>query len=253
MSIDGDTESAAFPAFVNTSLSERAHSAILEAILDGRFSDRLPAEDVLARMLNVSRTTIRSALQGLEQEGVITRRRAIGTTINHHVGPATMALQRLVGFDRLLQEKHDDVRVETDLVLGPPPPQFAAIFPIDAEEPCIRMRKTFLADGSPALWVRDIVPMSHMSQTPAEGAEVPASLFQFSKLYCEQQIDHAVVKLVPMVMRDRASSRLDVEEGEPFMRLHETHYTTAGSPIAYSLIDVDDRYIRFEIFRREAS
>jgi GntR family transcriptional regulator len=63
-------------------------------------------------MLNVSRTTIRTALHSLEQDGIVTRRRAIGTTINRHVGPATLALQRLVGFDWLLEEKGHKVSVD---------------------------------------------------------------------------------------------------------------------------------------------
>src|SRR4029077_17068345 len=79
--------------------------AILDAIMDKRFEDRLPAEDVLAEMLNVSRTTIRSALQSLEEQGIINRKRAVGTTINSHIRPSTLALQRLVGFDSLLREE----------------------------------------------------------------------------------------------------------------------------------------------------
>ena len=56
-------------------------------------------------MLNVSRTTVRTALQGLERDGVVTRRRAIGTIINPHVRPSSLALQRLIGFDGLLAER----------------------------------------------------------------------------------------------------------------------------------------------------
>jgi GntR family transcriptional regulator len=89
----------------NVPLTEQARSAILEAIVDKRFDERLPSEEALADMLSVSRTTIRTALQSLEQEGIITRKRAIGTTINAHVRPSTMALQRMVGFDGLLKEK----------------------------------------------------------------------------------------------------------------------------------------------------
>ena len=96
----------------NVPLVARARTAILNAILEDRFGGRLPAEDKLAAMLNVSRTTVRSAVQGLEREGLISRRRAVGTTINHHVGPQTLALQRQVGFDWLLKERGHEVRVD---------------------------------------------------------------------------------------------------------------------------------------------
>ena len=104
----GSTASRAADVFEqldNKPLAERAREALLDPILSRRFDgDRLPSEDELARLLNVSRTTVRTALHGLEQDGLITRRRAVGTTINTHVRPATLGLQRLVGFDWLLKE-----------------------------------------------------------------------------------------------------------------------------------------------------
>jgi GntR family transcriptional regulator len=250
MDSSGSRPDVVFPELVNTSLAERARGAILKAILDRQFDDRLPSEDILASMLNVSRTTIRSALQGLEREGVITRRRAIGTTINRHVGPSTLALQRMVGFDWLLREKHEDVRVERELERVKPPQDFVSIFGLDPAEDCVYMRKHFLADGSRALWVRDVVPLSNLRST-SFADDVPASVFEFSKRYCSDSIDHAVVELAPMVVR-KGVTELDVPEGQPFIRLHETHYTSDADVVAYSIIDVDDTYIRFEVFRRES-
>src|SRR3954451_9913890 len=93
-------------------LAMRARSAILRAIFDGSFESKLPNEDRLAEMLNVSRTTVRTALHGLERDGVVTRRRAIGTIINPHARPSSLALQRLIGFDGLLSERGHDVEVE---------------------------------------------------------------------------------------------------------------------------------------------
>lgn len=244
MSTDGGN--AAVRELDNTSLSSRARGAILEAILDGRFDTRLPNEDELARMLNVSRTTIRSALQGLEQEGIITRRRALGTRINRHVGPATLGLQRLVGFDWLLRENHRDVRVDISWEIGEPPDAFKDVF--GAEGECVAMSKAYIADGSLALHIRDVVPTVNLRSTEFD-RELPASLFEFSRRWCAEPIDHAVVELVPMV-KD-GGSELPLEDAAPFIRLHETHYTRGAEAIAYSLIDVDDRYIRLEVFRRE--
>jgi GntR family transcriptional regulator len=56
--------------------------------------------------------------------------------------------------------------------------------------------------------------------------------------------------VVPVAKRDGGMTKLGVATGEPFARLLERHYSSDGRPIAYSVIDVDDRYIRFEVFRR---
>ena len=34
------------------------------------------------------------------------------------------------------------------------------------------------------------------------------------------------------------------------MRLFETHYSDKGEPLAFSVIDVDNEFMTFEVFRR---
>lgn len=238
-----------FTELENTPLAERAREAILQAILSGRFDDyRLPSEDELAKMLNVSRTTIRTALHSLEQDGIITRRRAVGTTINRHVGPSTLALQRLIGFDWLLEEKGHKVKVDQSWKRTKPPADMVELLDVDADEDCFLTEKLYYADGALAIYVRDLIPWQHIERDLPDNPA--ASLFEFSKRYCDTPIDHAVAEIVPMVKRNRNSTKLAVKSGEPYIRLHEVHYSHTGEAIGYSLIDVDDEYIRFEIFRR---
>lgn len=239
----------AFGQLDNTSLTARARAAILAAILEERFTTRLPAEDELASMLNVSRTTIRSALQGLEQDGIITRRRAIGTTINHHVARSTLALQRLVGFDWLLRERGHEVQVALHWERQNAPQELAERFSIAADTESCLIQKSYFADGVLALFVRDIVPWENLSTD--ELRDVPASMFEFSRLYCKHPIDHAVVEIGSCVKRDAESTLLAVDIGEPYTRLHEKHFTSSGEPIAFSVIDVDDEFIGLQVFRRE--
>jgi GntR family transcriptional regulator len=238
-----------FTELENTPLAERAREAILAAILSHSFDDdRLPSEDELARMLNVSRTTIRTALHSLEQDGIITRRRAVGTTINRHVGPYTLALHRLVGFDWLLQESGHKVKVDQSWERTTPPADIAAALGTDLPDDCFVTEKLYYADGALAIYVRDIVPWDSIEQEiPAKPA---ASVFEFTKRYCRTPIDHAVADIVPLVKRDDGTTKLEVDEAEAFIRLHEVHYSQGGDPLAYSVIDVDDEYIRFEVFRR---
>lgn len=238
-----------FTELENTPLAERARAAILQAILSGRFDDyRLPSEDELAKMLNVSRTTIRTALHSLEQDGIITRRRAVGTTINRHVGPSTLALQRLIGFDWLLEEKGHKVKVDQSWKRTKAPADMVELLGVSAEEDSFLTEKLYSADNALAIYVRDLVPWKHIERNPPKNPA--ASLFEFSKRYCDTAIDHAVAEIVPMVKRDKNTTKLGVGTGEAFIRLHEIHYSQTGEEVAYSLIDVDDEYIRFEIFRR---
>src|SRR3954470_7422618 len=173
----------------NTPLAERARNVILKAILSGRFDDnRLPSEDELAKMLNVSRTTIRTALHSLEQDGIITRRRAVGTTINSHVGPhtlrravaptinrhagpSTLALQRLIGFDWLLEEKGHTVRVDQAWKRTKPAAGMVAALAVDREMESVLTEKLYYADDHLAIYVRDLIQSDliedELPETPA--------------------------------------------------------------------------------------
>lgn len=234
----------------NGPLATRVRDAILEAILSERFDGgRLPSEDELASMLKVSRTTIRTALHSLEQDGIVTRRRAVGTTVNRHVvGPDLLALQRLAGFDWLLREKGHKVKVDVSWSRSPVPEELADLFAIERGSECLLTEKLFFADGELAIYVRDLVLWSEIKTMPAR--KLPASLFDFSSKYCHEPIDHAVVEIMPAVKRDDATTKLSVGVGDPFARLHERHYSSEGRPTAFSVIDVDDKFIRFEVFRR---
>lgn len=240
---------SAVPQLENTPLAERARTAILTAIMEKRFEHRLPPEDDLAAMLNVSRTTIRTALQRLEQDGVVSRRRAVGTTINDHVAPANLAVQRLVGFDRLLKEKGYDVKIDVGWTRGTPPGKIAELFSMAADEDCCMTNKEYYADGRLAIHIRDYIPWLQLN-TGRLRDRIPPSMFDFSRRYLRDPIDNAVVRIVPMVAHGEDSTALRLEEGEPFARLHETHFAHGGLPVAYSLIDEDPKYIQLEVFRR---
>ena len=233
----------------NSSLADRAHDEILQAIIDKRFERRLPSEDELAVMLNVSRTTIRSSLQRLEQDGIINRRRAIGTTINAHVAPASLALQRLVGFDQMLEERGHEVVANISWKRAKPSSELVRSFGIDPGADCCIMLKVYLADGQAAIQICDIVPWSHLNAKHLEES-IPASMFEFSSQYLKEQIDHALVNIVPMVNEKTGVTRLPLRLGQPFVRLHETHYSVDGDPLAFSVIDQDPDLIQLEVFRR---
>jgi GntR family transcriptional regulator len=230
-------------------LAARARAEILRAIFDGRLKGKLPNEDRLAEMLKISRTTVRTALQGLERDGVITRRRAIGTIINPHVRPSSLALQRLTGFDWLLQERGHDVEVNLTWSWATVPDDFTKAFNLDPEIECCLIEKSYMADGTNALMITDAVRRDAIVQSALEG-EIEPSLFAFSEARCKAPIHHAVVELVPKVKYDGVT-KLEVDKGTPFIRLHETHYTADGDAIAYSLIDANDSFIRLEVVRTQ--
>jgi len=200
-------------------------------------------------MMNVSRTTIRSALQGLEQHGIVSRKRAVGTTIRGHIRPSALALQRLVGFDTLLQERGYRVRSEVSLERTTPSQGMMEVFELASDCDCLIASTRYFAGEQVAIAVRDIVPRETLTTESFE-EPLPASLFRFSAMYCRTPIDHAVVQITALIKDKEQGSCLSIAPGRPFTRLNETHYSAAGQPLAFSLIDLDNEFVSVELFRR---
>ena len=228
-------------------LAARARAAILTAILEETFEGRLPSEDVLAEMLNVSRTTVRAAVQDLEREGLVKRRRAVGTRINSHIGASTLALHRMVGFDYLLAEQGHEVRVDISWQRREVTPKALSLPWEDTRECCV-IEKKYFADEELAIYLRDYIPWENLKNDKLK-EPIEASVFEFSKHYCKQPIDHAVVELRPSVLDGDDPTSLELDRGEPFLRLHETHYSERADIVGWSFVDVNDRYVRLEVFR----
>lgn len=252
MMFAGETvsKSDAITRIENVPLTEQARAAILRAITEKRFAERLPSEDVLAEMLNVSRTTIRTALQSLEQDGIVTRKRAIGTTINAHVRPSSLALHRMVGFDNLLAEKGYDIEVKIEWERGPVPTALASRFGLEPEQDSLLAEKAYFADGVLAIYILDVIPWVNLRADDFTG-EVPASIFDFSVQHWQRPVDHAVAEILPASLQTLdGTTKLPIEADQPFIRLYERHHGNKGELLAGSVVDVNSVYLHFEVFRR---
>src|SRR6201991_3525747 len=87
--LGGDSQSADQAA---PSLVDSAEQALHNWLAAGRYrqGDRLPREHEVAAMLGVSRGTLRSALQRLEESGEIIRRQGSGTFVGRVSVPTAL-------------------------------------------------------------------------------------------------------------------------------------------------------------------
>ncbi|AQA03378.1 hypothetical protein BVC93_14215 [Mycobacterium sp. MS1601] len=232
------------------SLTDQAKESILRSIIAGEYpGDRLPREDDLALQLGVSRTTIRAALQALERAGLVARRQGIGTVINQHVRPATLGLQRLAGFEVLLSESGYSAAIDVTTGFVDADEELAGDLQVDVGTECFVIRKTFSADGSPAVYVVDAVSASMLNQRPEPG-HIPDNLYEFYHRFHQLRLDHSVVDISPHVAGTETAERLSLEEGSALLVLTEHHYTFEGVRMGSSRAEINDKYLHFSVIRR---
>lgn len=140
---------------------------VLSEALDSEFDvgEVLPNERELAARFGVARATLRQALEQLELEGRLQRRRGVGTTVapprvGVDVGPAPNSWPGLAG----------DAWQTESLEHTAPPAQIARLLAIKARTPAHAVRRTRISHGQPVATELLYVPGSSAPGAVPSGA-----------------------------------------------------------------------------------
>lgn len=238
----------------NRPLTVRAKEALTDSIVNGAFPDGwLPAEDRLARQMGVSRPTLRAAMRSLEEEGLVTRQRGIGTRVNLHVARSRLSLSRAVGFYDLIEEAGFKPSLcYTKVTNAPVPPEAMTRWSHTDETELVQIERLIAADGEPDVHLVEMVNPRALTTRLTDESPMGRSIFELADRYCTRPIDHTLVEIIPVAASDYIAGELEVEVGHPLLRLIETHYDASGEAFIVSLIHLVDRHLRFTVVRRRS-
>ncbi|MDQ0989602.1 GntR family transcriptional regulator [Streptomyces sp. V3I7] len=205
---------------------------LLSQALDSEFSvgEILPNERDLAARFGVARATLRQALEQLELEGRLHRRRGVGTTVapprmGVAVGATAHAWPGAAG----------DAWQPVDCTRATPPAAVATDLDTDAEEPVHIVRRSRVSHGQPVaaelLYVPDAsVPDLSAIDAPSGPARARAVLRELQRLELEGQ--ERAVELGSARADD--AKELDRLPGAPVLVV-TTRYVAAGRTAALSV------------------
>jgi DNA-binding GntR family transcriptional regulator len=160
-----------------------------------------------------------------------------------------VALQRLIGFARLLEEQGYVVDVVTSSKLTTKPPaEVSASLDVGPREAVYEVSRLFVASGRPAVWAINYLAAS-LFATPPTDRQLAQSPFDMGDLIAGGPVDHAVVEIVPAKADPVVVEQLQLEPGEPYLLLKETHYSDTGGTLGFSFIHVNDHFVRFRLYR----
>ncbi|MFJ9566692.1 GntR family transcriptional regulator [Streptomyces fuscichromogenes] len=166
---------------------------VLSEALDSEFSvgEILPNERDLAARFGVARATLRQALEQLELEGRLQRRRGVGTT----VAPPRVGVA--VGTDQdAWPGASGDAWQAADCTLAVPPAAVAAALETGAEEPVHVVRRSRVSHGQPVAAELLYIPAASVPEltaidAPSGAPRARAVLRELQHLELESQ-DRAV-------------------------------------------------------------
>jgi DNA-binding GntR family transcriptional regulator len=225
------------------SLVDGAERELRNWLAAGRYrqGDRLPPEHEVAAMLGVSRGTLRSALQRLEESGQIVRRQGSGTFVGRMAVPAPFGerLERLepyssVAARRGLALSAVDVRLEHRPVGG----EVGDALGLEATTVAMTVSRTLVADGTPVAVMFDVVHPA-IAMGDADGLR---RVLEEGRMVLDVLLDlgvpvtYARTRVMPALLtaRERAGRALGIRRMTAGLELEELIFAGRDDPVAYS-------------------
>jgi GntR family transcriptional regulator len=207
---------------------------------DLKVGDYLPPEPELQKAFQVSRTTVRKAVEMLSQQGFVYIRQGRGTEIVDF--KATQKLGFVTSFSETLREKgftvaQADVRAE----VVPAPRRIAADLKVAVGTSLVKIERTTLANDAPiALMTNYLLP----DLVPGIEKRIAAmgSLYSFLESEYNLAPETATDSISARTVSPGEAHRLQVPENSPLLVVRRVSFI-GGRPFeAATLLIVADRY-----------
>ena len=212
----------------------QVQDALKEAIKhgDAEPGDQLPSEPDLCQLFDVSRTVIRQALRGLENEGLIIRHKGRGTFVAEpKIGESLF--QELTGFHQDMSQKgHPPVSRVLKQAIIPANAKVAAALQLMPETAVIRIDRLRYVEDEPIVLVTTYLPHS-ICPGLVETDLTQRSLYAYLQKEYGLEIARGRRILEAIVASEYEANLLEVNEGAPLISLESISYLEDGTPLEY--------------------
>lgn len=160
--------------------------------LDYSHVNKLPSEEDLSSLLNVSRITVRSALNELASEGLIFRKHGKGTFINVEALKMNVQLTPMKPYTEIIKNSGytPSVKNINYIIKELEDEKIAKELKIPLKEKVVVVKKTFYADKIPTVYCIDYFPVSILKNEESceDIKKHQESIFDFFKTECNEKI-----------------------------------------------------------------
>ena len=191
--------------------------------------DFFTTEEELQKTFQVSRATVRRALQQLMDEGLLERITGKGTFIARP--PLRISLPHLVSFSEEITSRG---MLPSTQVLNkgvvPVPDAVAEMLRMAPGSPVLRVNRLRYADHEPWVYMVDYIH-PRLGLHPDDAFE--GSLYELMTRRANVRVETAVHEIRAIIIPDDVARRLDVPPGSPGLLFHRTSFDESGDPLVY--------------------
>ncbi|TDO98934.1 GntR family transcriptional regulator [Marinomonas balearica] len=203
--------------------------AIQSAIVAGRLlnGDVLPPERDLAKYMDVSRVTIRKAIDELVKEETLTQRQGAGTFVSERV---EQPLNHLRSFTEVMRDRGKETTAKwLDRSLGIPHEDERQALQLEPDQDVVRFYRLRYADGKPMALELATVP-SHYLDNPFA---IDGSLYEVLEEQGKRPV-RAFQRLRAITVDDQRAQLLDIPELAAVLYIERTGVDKEGVPVEFT-------------------
>jgi GntR family transcriptional regulator len=210
---------------------------------------RLPSEPDLAAQYGVSRGTVRQALAVLEREGAIIRRQGDGTYV-HYISRAQTRAEHAYEFTDLLRSAGFEPGIRLDsFSYEHLNADLSARLDMEPNTPALVVRKTFLANGEPAIHCIDRIPTKWI-RFEFDDDELRQPIFDFMRERCNLVTVQNLAEIIPTAASPQIAEILNLQPGSPLLCIEEVGYDADGKAVVLHTAYYHDNFVRFSLLRK---
>ncbi|WP_096186986.1 GntR family transcriptional regulator [Evansella halocellulosilytica] len=220
---------------IDKSLHTIVKESLIDDIQNGTYpvQSQLPTEADLCRRFDVSRTTIRNALQQLVNEGYIERTQGKGTFVSNQRVKQTLSSTEGSYTEQLrLQGKKPTIKV-LDLSVVPSDAFLSHVLNIDEQEPVHRLERIRYADDAPLQY--EIAYLPWRLTTSLKKDECEDSLYKMLRHSMDLPIAKTEEHLHIIHAKEDVAAQLEVPLHFPCLQIETHAFLENGTKIEYSI------------------
>jgi GntR family transcriptional regulator len=224
---------------------------VMEILVRGNYAtgDRIPTEEELVDLLDVSRGTLREGLQLLEQEGVIRSRHGSGRYMVASPKAIALDITRLRSVHEFLREHsiaHRVVVLEACERGADEATARALELPVGGK--VISVERVHRAEGVPIIYSIDVFPKS-VATTEWQPADFEGSLLALLESRWGVAISHSSSTLRAVTLDRKLAARVGVKPSVPWILFDQVNFDAQGHPVVYSQDYHRGEHIGFQVMR----
>lgn len=206
-------------------------------IISGEYPEGslLPAEPELQKMYNVSRTTVRKAVEMLTREGLVSPKRGIGTVILKF--KITQSLNMITSLTETMRGKGYNVSLRSlDIEIAPKDEELASLFELADDDEIVKVTRVMCISGEPFALIYNYLPHSIVPDIENKKNKI-TSFYKFLRDEYFLEAEMAQDSITAIAAGRTEAKALDISKGEALLHL-ERKCIYDGRCFCYDVVSI---------------